>query len=124
MITLAGKKIALPIALVVGFFTACGTPERKAAPAVAPMQEIHVPTSAAVSIAQMNFHPDTLTVHRGDTVVFTNNDLVDHDVTELPDSAWTSHALHPGDTWKWIADSTAYYFCSIHVVMRGRVIVE
>lgn len=124
MITLAGNRTALPIALVLGLIAACGTPDQKAAPAPAPVQAVHVPTSAAVSIAQMSFHPDTLQVQRGDTVIFTNNDVVDHDVTELPDSLWTSHLMHPGDSWKWVADSTAYYFCSIHVVMRGRVIVQ
>lgn len=124
MITLTGKQLAFPIVLALGLFAACGTPENTTAPVPAPAPETRVPTSAAVSIAQMNFHPDTLMVHRGDTVIFTNNDVVDHNVTELPDSSWASPNLQPGDSWKWVADSTAYYFCSIHVVMRGRVIVE
>jgi plastocyanin len=113
------------LALMAGLLlaAACGTKEEPAKN-VPPPAPAHVPTSVAVSIAQMKFTPDTLTVGRGDTVVFTNHDVVDHDVTELPDSAWTSGPLHPGDSWKWVADSTAYYFCSIHVVMRGRVIVK
>lgn len=72
----------------------------------------------------MKFQPETLRVHKGDIVVFTNKDLVDHDVTALPDSAWTSHPLHTGDSWSWVADKSTDYFCSLHVVMRGRVEVE
>lgn len=84
----------------------------------------HTPTTVTVSIVQMKFQPETLRVHQGDTVVFTNKDLVDHDVTSLPDSAWTSHPLHTGDSWRWVADKRTDYFCSLHVVMRGRVEVE
>ncbi len=102
---------------------ACSTAEKPKAPARNP-PVAYAPTSVAVTISQMKFQPDTLRVHKGDTVIFTNKDVVDHDVTELPDSAWTSGPLHPGDSWKWIADSTAYYFCSIHVVMRGTVTVN
>ncbi len=105
---------------------ACGTPEKKVAtePAYIAVKEKAAPTTVRVSIAQMQFNPADLHVHAGDTVVFTNDDVVDHDVTELPDSAWSSGPMHPGNTWKWIADSTAYYFCSIHVVMRGTVTVR
>ena len=124
MNTLAGRKLLFPIVSALGLFAACGTPENRTTPDTAPTEQAYVPTSVAVTIAQMNFQPDTLVAHRGDTVIFTNNDVVDHDVTALPDSAWSSNVLHPGESWKWVADSTAYYFCSIHVVMRGRVIVE
>ncbi len=112
--------------LACALLAACGTAEKpeKAAPLYKIVPEEHVPTSVAVSIAQMKFQPDTVRVHRGDTVVFTNNDVVDHDATALPDSAWTSGPLHPGQSWKLVADSTSEYFCSIHVVMRGEVIVE
>lgn len=112
-------RMAVPGAIVL-LFAACGAPQEKP-PAAKPA---YVPTAIAVSIAQMKFMPDTVEVHKGDTIVWTNNDVVDHDVTALPDSAFTSGPLHPGASWKWVADSTAYYFCSIHVVMRGRVLVK
>ena len=84
----------------------------------------HVPKVVAVSIEQMKFQPETLRVHQGDTVVFTNKDLVDHDVTALPDHVWTSKPLQTGDSWRWVADKSTDYFCSLHVVMRGRLEVE
>lgn len=106
--------------------TACSTPETKDTGAAIPevAKEAHVPTSVNVSIAQMQFNPDTVTIQHGDTVVFTNNDMVDHDATALPDSAWTSGPLHPGDSWKLVPGTSTEYFCSIHVVMRGDIVVE
>lgn len=123
MMRWSDNGIALVLAAGVLILAACGAPEEAKAPAPVPATA-RVPTTAAVTIAQMKFDSETLTVNRGDTVVFTNSDVVDHDVTALPDSAWTSGPLHPGDSWKLVADSTAYYFCSIHVVMRGRVEVH
>lgn len=123
---LSGIRSAFPILMACSLMLACGTSDKK--DSGAPLYEVvkpeHVPTSVAVSIAQMKFNPDTVTIAPGDTVVFTNNDLVDHDATALPDSAWTSGPLHTGDTWKVVPDKSTDYFCSIHVVMRGRINVK
>ncbi len=126
MTTLMGSRASFLMLSACVLALACGTPEKKDTqePAYNVVKEKAAPTSVNVSIAQMKFIPDDVHVHAGDTVIFTNNDVVDHDATSLPDSAWTSGLLHPGDSWKWVADSTAYYFCSIHVVMRGTVTVD
>ncbi len=110
----------LPAVLVPALLAAaCGTAE-------GPKQESaqHVPARVEVSIKQMKFDPDTVHVQRGDTVVWTNNDVVDHDVTALPDSAWQSPLLHPGDQWKHVMEKDGDYFCSIHVVMRGKLMMH
>ncbi len=99
---------------------ACGTPEvPKQEPAipVAPPPPALVP----VDIAMMKFQPDTVRIHKGDTILFTNKDVVEHDATALPDSAWTTGPLQPGQSKKMVIDKSTDYFCSIHVVMRGRV---
>ena len=126
MIPFVGKRSILPLLLGCVLLAACSTPEKHSTdtPLYTVVKAAHVPTSVAVTIAQMKFDPDTVTVQLGDTVVFTNKDLVDHDVTALPDSAWTSHALHTGESWKSVPDKSTDYFCSIHVVMRGYVKVE
>jgi plastocyanin len=87
-------------------------------------QEAVQAKSVNVDIAMMKFQPDTVRVHKGDTIIWTNKDVVDHDATALPDSAWTSGLLHPGESYAWVADASSDYFCSIHVVMQGRVEVE
>lgn len=126
MKTLSVAGSAYLVLATCSLMAACGIPGKK--DTRRPLYEVvkprHVPTSVAVTIAQMKFKPERVRVHRGDTVVFTNNDVVEHDATALPDSAWASGPLQPGDSWKWIADSTSEYFCSIHVVMRGVVLVD
>jgi len=81
-------------------------------------------TKHEVIIAAMKFQPDTLVINKGDTVLFTNNDVVAHDVTDFPDKEWASPPLQPGDTWIYIPTGNAIYFCSIHQVMKGKIIVK
>lgn len=77
-----------------------------------------------VEIKQMAFSPATITVNKGDTIVFINHDLVDHDVTEEGKKLWTSSPLHPGQAWSKVFTESANYFCSLHVVMKGKVVVQ
>jgi plastocyanin len=77
-----------------------------------------------VEITQMKFQPAELVVKKGDTVVWVNNDITMHDVTEQPSSAWTSGKIESGKSWSRIMESGNDYYCSMHVVMKGKVIVE
>jgi plastocyanin len=63
-------------------------------------------------------------VHPGDTVVWVNHDMVAHDITEQKNKAWTSSLLQPGQTWKMVVTKDEEYYCSIHQVMTGKIIVE
>lgn len=76
-----------------------------------------------VVIEQMKFVPDTLTVKKGDTITFINKDLVPHDVTEIA-KGWKSGTLNPDSSWRFVPQKDADYFCSIHVVMKGRIKVQ
>jgi|GEM_PF-2834363 plastocyanin len=83
----------------------------------------HNSTTHTVLIQGMKFDPENLKVNKGDLVIWINKDIVPHDVTET-DNNWTSGILKPGDKWsKKITEKTSY-FCSIHVVMKGKVSVE
>lgn len=126
MKNLMGARSTFPLLMACALIVACGTQEKKDtdAPLYNVVTPEHVATSVPVSISQMKFIPDTVNIVKGDTLVFTNNDVVDHDATALPDSAWASGPLHPGDSWKLVADKSTDYFCSIHVVMRGRINVK
>ncbi|HRO69399.1 MAG TPA: cupredoxin domain-containing protein [Chitinophagaceae bacterium] len=82
------------------------------------------PKSYTVEIAMMKFTPSTLSVHKGDTIIFVNNDMVTHDVTEQKEKAWRSSTLAAGNTWSMVAMTSSDYYCSIHPVMTGKFIVE
>lgn len=80
-------------------------------------------TRDTILIKMMKFIPDTIEVSKGDTLVFVNEDFVAHDVTEK-DKAWSSSKIEAGETWMMIAQENVNYFCSIHVVMTGRIVVK
>ena len=72
----------------------------------------------------MKFEPEVLAVRSGDTVTWINKDLVDHDVTEEKSKAWRSSPLKPGQKFSRVVKTNADYFCSIHVVMKGKLKVN
>ena len=82
------------------------------------------PAIHSVEITQMKFFPAELKVKKGDKVVFVNHDLVTHDITEETKKAWSSSPLATDQTWTTIVSESAGYFCSIHPVMKGKIIVE
>ncbi|ADY54052.1 hypothetical protein Pedsa_3522 [Pseudopedobacter saltans DSM 12145] len=103
---------SLLFVLTVGFaLNTCSSPKRT------------VPKVYTVEISQMKFQPEVLKIHQKDTVIFINHDIVAHDVTEI-NKAWKSPVLNTGDSWKIVMQKSANYFCSIHLVMKGKIIVE
>jgi plastocyanin len=84
----------------------------------------HKPRAVKVEIKDMKFVPDTVTVSKGDTVIWVNDDIVIHDVTEEDSKAWSSGPMASGSTWKMVVAGDADYYCSIHAVMKGRIELE
>ncbi len=81
------------------------------------------PKTDTVVIDQMKFTPAVVTINKGDTVLFINNDIVAHNATEV-NKTWASPTLNNGDSWKIVPDKSAGYFCSIHIVMTGKIVVK
>ena len=81
-------------------------------------------TVHTVTIKGMVFDPAELHVKKGDAVIWINKDIVAHNVTQFPDSKWTSGTLPNGKSWKKDVDKSFDYFCSIHPTMKGKVIVD
>ena len=77
-----------------------------------------------VEISDMKFLPAVLTVHKGDTVIWINRDMVPHCVTEEDSKAWTSLPIPAGGLWKMAVTQNSNYFCAIHMVMKGKIVIE
>jgi plastocyanin len=90
-----------------------------AEPIIEKHAEKPAPSLYIVQIEQMKFLPANISVNAGDTIMWMNNDLVAHDITEEKSRAWTSSLLQPGKSWKLVATTGADYYCSIHQVMKG-----
>lgn len=82
-------------------------------------------TNTAVSIEDFAFTPDTVQIHAGDSVTWTNNDAVTHTVTS-DDAAFDSGNIAPGETFAldFQTAGTYTYHCDIHTSMTGTVTVE
>jgi amicyanin len=78
----------------------------------------------AVHIKNLAFSAATITVKAGSTVVWTNNDAIQHDVT-FDGGGIASSVLNHSDTFShtFPTAGTYHYICSIHPFMHGTVIV-
>lgn len=82
--------------------------------------------SPTVTIANFAFTPQTITVKRGSTVIWTNEDSVGHTVTSDTGNGLDSPLLSKGQSYSKIfnATGTFSYHCTPHPNMKGIVIVE
>lgn len=79
----------------------------------------------AVSMKGLRFHPAVNTVHVGQTVVWTNNDSVDHNVTATAGGTFHSRAFGHGLTYTFRPNKpgTVQYVCTLHPGMNGKLTV-
>ena len=68
-----------------------------------------------VVIEGTSFHPQSLTVRRGDIIVWKNKDFFPHTVTAR-NLQFDSHILAEGRSWKYTAKERGEfpYFCMLH----------
>ena len=76
-----------------------------------------------IEIKQMKFEPEVLNVKKGDKIVWMNKDIVEHDVTEQS-KEWASSKLPTGVSWSMVVTKSEVYYCNLHVVMKGKVVVD
>ncbi|MBS0505922.1 MAG: cupredoxin family copper-binding protein [Proteobacteria bacterium] len=94
------------------------------APATTPMP--NAAPGNAVEIRNFAFVPARLTVVAGTRVVWTNRDDEAHLVASTSGAFKASPALDTGDSFAMVFDKPGSYdyFCSIHPMMRGTVVVR
>lgn len=81
-------------------------------------------TTDTVVLQQMQFIPAVINVKIGDTIVWINKGLVDHDITSDKAGSFYSDTLHVGKTWKMEVKDSAGYHCSIHPTMLGKLVLK
>lgn len=81
--------------------------------------------AANISIDDFSFIPREITVAPGTTITWVNHDDVPHTVVS-PDKKIRSKALDTDDQFSFtFADPGTYsYFCSVHPMMTGKIIVK
>jgi plastocyanin len=83
------------------------------------------PGAPIVKINNLTFGPQSITVAVGQAVTWVNEDDLPHTVTAV-DKSFRSKALDTGDSFSFtFAKPGEYaYFCSIHPMMTGKVVVK
>jgi len=80
--------------------------------------------ASSVSISNFAFSPTSLTVKKGTTVTWTNNDSVPHTVTG-DNGGPSSGSISSGTSYSYTFTTTGTfaYHCTIHPSMHGTVVV-
>jgi plastocyanin len=78
-----------------------------------------------INIEAVQFTPDTLTVHRGDTILWVNKDPFPHTVTSK-DGGFDSHEIAAGKSWRYQPRKAGAftYICTLHPTMKAMLRVE
>ncbi len=81
-------------------------------------------TTHTVVIDGVKYEPETLTVKRGDTVVWVNKDPFPHTVTAK--GVFDSHEIAAGKSWRYKPRKAGEYayVCTLHPNMKGTLKVE
>ncbi|HYL81988.1 MAG TPA: cupredoxin family copper-binding protein, partial [Candidatus Acidoferrum sp.] len=91
----------------------------------APSQQVAKVDGPEVRIDNFQFSPATLTVPKGTTVTWVNQDDMVHTVTSAA-QAFSSASLETDDTFSYTftTPGTYTYFCRLHPRMTATVIVQ
>jgi plastocyanin len=83
------------------------------------------PKIHTVTMEYMRFEPETLTVARGDTVVWINKDLVPHTATSKA-GGFDSQVVAAEKSWRVTVrkKGTFAYVCTLHPTMKGTLRVR
>jgi len=79
-----------------------------------------------VAISGFAFNPATVTISKGTSVVWTNDDSATHTIVSDSGSEIGSGSISQGETYVHTFDTagTYNYHCGIHPSMKGTIIVE
>jgi plastocyanin len=87
--------------------------------------QLELPGTPTVTIQNFAFTPASITVPKGTTVTWVNEDSVNHQIVSDTQGTFTSNSLPKGAgySFKFDTPGTYPYHCSIHPSMKGTVIV-
>ncbi|HEX7476015.1 MAG TPA: cupredoxin family copper-binding protein [Dehalococcoidales bacterium] len=122
---LIAAAFILSVILLVGCSSNSSQPATSSVPTTQTSSTLAPANQAAVTISGFAFSPPTLTVSKGTTVTWTNNDSTTHTVTS-DSSVWDSGNVIVGKTYSFTFNQTGTfpYHCNIHPSMTAKVIVQ
>ena len=93
--------------------------------AIFPAAALAAGKTHTVRIEGLKFNPERLEVDAGDTVIWTNQDVVPHTVTASR-AKIESGEIAPGKSWRFVAKKKGEmpYICRIHPTMKATLVVK
>lgn len=82
------------------------------------------PSKYIVTIKDMKYNPAVTQAQIGDTILFTNKDLVPHNIADSLTKEWLSPQLNFGEEWSMIVTKNLHFYCAYHPNMEGDIQVE
>lgn len=78
-----------------------------------------------VTVASMQFSPQSLVVRRGDRIVWVNKDLFPHTAT-ADSKVFDSREIVPEASWAYVVEESGdyTYSCTYHPTMKGKITVR
>ena len=111
---MSGRRAHVAVVLTLIVFSAVSVLAARARPG----QKTHT-----VTIEAMRFQPQSLTVKAGDTIVWSNKDVVAHTATA---AGFDSQTIMPGQSWTYLASAKGDfpYICTLHPAMKATLRVK
>jgi plastocyanin len=126
VVVMVGLALAGPVIMVrdqlADASAAAPTAAEGAQPAEGAAAEDAAARGGTVKMAGLAFAPEALSVARGATVVFDNDDTAPHTVTARSGGV-DSGVLDPGRQFSLVVTDGFDYFCSIHPSMTAKIAV-
>jgi plastocyanin len=118
------KQIILVILVLVLVISGCSTQKTPVQPINPPSGDLGVKKD--IEISNFAFNPNTVTIPKGATVIWTNTDSVPHTIVSDTGDEINSDSISNGETYVHTFNTigTYDYHCSIHPSMKGKIIVE
>jgi plastocyanin len=79
--------------------------------------------ASTVVMEKIAYSPLTLTVGKGDEVLFDNSDVAPHTVT-ADDGSSDSGVIDPGKSYRLTVNEPLSYHCTIHPAMKAKIELE
>jgi plastocyanin len=120
------KVLATSAACLALLVAGCGSSDDKSGGGGSAAPASSSSGAVAVSIKNIQFDPKTVTVKVGQTIQWTNDDGIAHNVTAKEGADFKSDNLNKGDTFDFKADKagTIKYVCTIHPGQNGEITVQ
>jgi len=86
--------------------------------------DVSAATTHRITIEGMRFNPPSVTVERGDKIIWVNKDLVAHTATAA--GLFDSHEIRPNASWTYVANTPGRhaYICTFHPTMKATLTVK